>query len=180
MDKIVSDLQAYSRPVVPIPRQKNIPTLVREVLSSIRLGEEIEVKTNFDPILETVVADPDMLKKVLFNLTINAVQAMPSGGTLTISTLKCDDLMVLEVKDTGVGISKENMKKLFTPFFTTKAKGQGMGLTVCKRLVEAHDGTISVESEEGKGSIFTVIIPVRPPPGGYSSESLVGGGRRGP
>jgi len=176
MDKIVSDLQAYSRPVVPIPRQTNIPALVREVLSSIRLGEEIEVKTNFDPILETVVADPDMLKKVLFNLTINAVQAMPSGGTLTISTLKCDDLMVLEVKDTGVGISKENMKKLFTPFFTTKAKGQGMGLTVCKRLVEAHDGTISVESEEGKGSIFTVIIPVRPPPGGYSSESLVGGG----
>jgi len=90
---------------------------------------------------------------------MNAIQAMPNGGSLTINVNKTLDALVIAVKDSGVGIAEDDLGKLFHPFFTTKAQGQGLGLAVSKRLVEAQSGTITVQSELGKGSVFTVKIP---------------------
>ena len=99
-----------------------------------------------------------MLRRVLVNLVLNAVQAMPKGGELTINTTKAHDSALITIQDTGAGIPAENLEKIFNPFFTTKAQGQGLGLAICKRLVEAQGGEITVTSDVGKGSTFTVKL----------------------
>ena len=101
------------------------------------------------------------MRRVFTNLALNAVQAMPDGGKLTLNMQATGEAALLSVEDTGVGIPEEHLSKIFIPLFTTKAKGQGFGLPVCKRLVEAHGGTIEVESQVGKGSTFTVKLPLR-------------------
>jgi len=107
------------------------------------------------------MADPDLLKRVISNLVLNAVQAMPKGGKLTIQTHKDQKGVVISVKDSGVGIPKEIQGKMFTPMFTTKAKGQGFGLPVVKRMTESLGGTVTFESQEGKGTIFKVHLPTK-------------------
>jgi signal transduction histidine kinase len=93
-------------------------------------------------------------------LAVNGIQAMKNGGTLKVSTKKTKGSVEVSFKDTGIGIPKEDMRKIFIPFFTTNARGIGMGLPICKRFVESHGGSIKVESEEGKGSTFTVKLPI--------------------
>jgi len=108
----------------------------------------------------TVFADPQLLKRVLINLVTNAVQAMPQGGILTLRAQKQTNGEVqIVVEDTGVGVPDEVKPKLFTPLFTTKSKGQGFGLAVCKRVIEAQGGTISFESQLGKGTKFKIKLP---------------------
>jgi signal transduction histidine kinase len=108
--------------------------------------------------------DPQQIRQVLHNLIMNAIQAMPAGGLLTFDSRQDNDGMVrLQIDDTGEGISPENMKKLFQPLFTTKAKGIGLGLVVCRNLTEANGGRIEASSEPGRGTTFTVILPVRKP-----------------
>ena len=104
--------------------------------------------------------DPTLMWRVFINLLIKAVQAMHDGGTLTITASKTSENTTIRVTDTGIGIPEDGLNRIFQPLFTTKAKGQGMGLPVCKRFVEAHGGTIAIESEEGHGSTFTVTLPV--------------------
>jgi signal transduction histidine kinase len=84
---------------------------------------------------------------------------MPDGGKLTVKTSETKDRVEIEFRDTGIGIADENMTKLFTPLFTTKAKGIGMGLAICKKIVEEHDGTIDFESKVGQGTTFTIKLP---------------------
>lgn len=107
------------------------------------------------------MVDPLIMQHVLANLITNALQAMPEGGRLTIRASKNEEAALISVEDTGVGIPKENLSKLFQPLFTTKSKGQGLGLAACKQLVQAHGGSITFESDMGKGSTFTVKIPLR-------------------
>jgi signal transduction histidine kinase len=102
------------------------------------------------------------MKRAFINLIKNAVDAMPDGGKLTITSERANGKVKIAFADTGMGISEENLKKLFGPLFTTKAKGMGLGLAICKRVVEAHGGMISVESVVGKGTVFTIIIPTEP------------------
>ena len=99
------------------------------------------------------------MEQVLGNLVVNACQAMAEGGKLTISASAKKDLAAIAVKDTGTGISPENMKKLFEPLFTTKVKGIGLGLAVSRKLAEANGGRIEAQSERGKGSTFTIFLP---------------------
>ena len=104
--------------------------------------------------------DPTIMMRVLTNLAKNAFQAMPEGGKLTISASKKDESVSVNVKDTGTGISIKDIDKLFKPYTTTKPGGTGLGLVICKRLVETHGGTITVKSEVEKGSTFTIKIPL--------------------
>ena len=106
-----------------------------------------------------VVADSTFLNRIMYNLVNNAVQAMPQGGKLTIHAYKVAKGVVISVKDTGVGIPEALKGKLFTPMFTTKAKGQGFGLPVIKRMTEALGGTVTFESREGEGTTFTIFLP---------------------
>jgi two-component system sensor histidine kinase HydH len=160
MDKIVSDLQDYTRPVGSELIETNLSELIREVIASVKIPGTVKVSNmnRGDP--RKAILDPVLLRRVLSNLFLNAAQAMPNGGELTITALIQPQLTTISVEDTGCGIAEENLKKIFDPFFTTKARGQGLGLAVCKRLVEAQGGTITVKSEIGKGSTFTVTIPL--------------------
>lgn len=108
-----------------------------------------------------VFVDASYINRIMYNLVTNAVQAMPKGGELTIRAYKEADDTVIAVKDTGVGIPEAVKDKLFTPMFTTKSKRQGFGLAVIKRMTEALAGTVSFESQEGKGTTFTLRLPQR-------------------
>ncbi len=117
------------------------------------------------PTLPKIMADADQMTQVFVNLMMNAIQAMPAGGIMTVHTGAEDEGGVkVSVQDTGVGISRENMRHLFTPFFTTKkeVKGVGLGLAVSHGIIQRHRGTIEVESEEGKGTMFTVRLKANP------------------
>ena len=105
------------------------------------------------------MADPDILKRIFGNLVTNAVQAMPKGGKLTIQAYKEANDSIITVEDTGVGIPEEAKDKLFTPLFTTKSKGQGFGLAVVKRMTESLGGTVTFESQQGKGTKFIIRLP---------------------
>ena len=158
-DKIVKDLHDFSAAKKPILQKTNINGIVKETLSQVEMPENVELITELSH-LPRISADKDMIKRVFLNLTVNGIQAMKNGGTLKVSTKKTEVSVEVSFKDTGIGIPKEDMRKIFIPFFTTKAKGIGMGLPICKRFVESHDGSIKVESEEGKGSTFTVKLPI--------------------
>ena len=100
------------------------------------------------------------MKRVFVNIFTNGFQAMPNGGTFKVSTKKQNGSVEVRFKDNGLGISKETMKKIFTPFFTTKAQGMDMGLASCKKFVESNGGKIEVESEEANGSNFIIKLPI--------------------
>jgi PAS domain S-box-containing protein len=159
MNKIVSDLQDYAAPLKTEPKPVGMEPLVKDTLSKIRIPRNVKVSFKVSEPLPTVMIDPAVMRRVFSNLIMNAIQAMPNGGELGIDMYETDEFLFIAFKDTGVGIPERNMGKLFNPFFTTKAKGQGLGLAVCKKLVEAHGGRITVESKLGEGSTFTVKLP---------------------
>jgi len=164
-DKIIRDLKDFASAKKPILEKTDINAIVKSALSQVGARKNVELITELNH-LPKIEVDIDMIKRVFLNLAINGIQAMEKGGTITLSTKKTNGFVEASFKDTGVGISKENMEKLFMPFFTTRAKGMGMGLPICKKFVEAHGGSIQVESEEGKGSTFTVKLPIRQENGG--------------
>ncbi len=157
--KIVTDLLDFSRET-PADRQR---TAIRELVS--QLWEKcpppntVETTTLVPDNLPPAFVDPQQIGQVLENLVTNAYQAMPDGGSLTIRAEIKAARLHLSITDTGVGIPEGHMDKLFEPLFTTKARGIGLGLAVSKTLLDANGGSIEVESEEGKGSTFTVILP---------------------
>jgi len=144
MNKIVSDLQDFSKNINVVYDDVDLEQVVADVVGTLKVPENVEVSVSLDEGLHGVRADSDLLKRVFTNLLTNAVQAMPDGGSLSVTGTVSDDAVTVVVSDTGVGVSEENVGKLFQPLFTTKAKGTGLGLSVCKRIVEAHGGEISV------------------------------------
>ena len=110
-----------------------------------------------------LILDTAKISRVFINIIKNAFDAMPNGGTLTAASKKTENALELTLQDTGVGMSPETLGKIWTPLFTTKAKGMGFGLAICKRIVEAHGGKILVESQLGKGHRFTIVLPTETP-----------------
>ncbi|MBU6295462.1 MAG: two-component sensor histidine kinase [Planctomycetes bacterium] len=107
--------------------------------------------------------DPDLMKQALLNLMLNAQQAMPGGGELTLLAAAEGPWLVLHVIDTGAGIPPEAMENLFKPFFSTKPGGSGLGLPTARKVLEAHGGSLSAQSQPGRGTCFTMRLPIRPP-----------------
>jgi len=159
-NKIVSDLRDFARTKEPELTEVDLASLIQETLSDISIPENVRVSIRHDQALSKLYADPTQMRRVFTNLTTNAIQAMPKGGELTISTSLRNGFALIAFQDTGVGIPKKDIKELFTPLFTRKSRGLGLGLPICKNVVEAHGGSIEVESQEGKGSTFTVKLPV--------------------
>jgi len=160
-EMIVSDLLDLSR-TRPAERERiEVFELITQILDRRNPPEGVEVDTQITPDLRPLFVDPRQTVLVFDNLITNAYQAMTEGGKLTIQAKTEEDRVHVSITDTGCGIPKENMKKLFEPLFTTKARGIGLGLAVSKNLVEANTGSIEVVSEEDKGSTFTIILPTK-------------------
>ena len=160
INKIVADLQDYAREINPSIQEVDLQTLFCiDELSKNSDQPNINASCTVEEEAKIVTSDAALLKRILSNLISNAIQAMPQGGNLTLHAYREAEDVVITVEDTGVGIPKAVKEKLFTPMFTTKAKGQGFGLSVVKRLTEALGGTVSYESEVGRGTKFTVRLP---------------------
>ncbi len=127
----------------------------------------ITVQRDFDKNLPETMCDALQVKQVFMNILLNARDAMEEGGTLDARTLyiKEDNTILVEISDTGKGISEKIIKKIFSPFFTTKSKGTGLGLAITKRIITQHDGTVQAENRPGGGALFSIVIPVKMPPG---------------
>jgi signal transduction histidine kinase len=153
--KIVADLQDYARPLKPQPVEVNLKNIVNATIATSNIPKsvqtEIQVAESF-----CFTVDPALLRRVLANLVMNAIQAMPTDGKLTISSDVRESKVIISVADSGAGVSDDAKANLFKPFFTTKSRGQGLGLAVVKRLVESMNGAVSCDSQEGKGAKFSI------------------------
>jgi len=159
-NKIVNDLLEYSRKVKLELSETDPKSLITECISLVTLSEKIHV-TNLTLDQPKLTVDVDKLKRAFTNVIQNAVDAMPEGGALIIKSRKVGDNIEFNFADTGVGMSKETLKKLWTPLFTTKAKGMGFGLPITKRFIDAQGGSISVASTIGRGTTVIVTMPAK-------------------
>lgn len=161
--EVVRKLMLFSRQMPPKMAVVNLNRIIEEgfyFLENRCEKQGVEIIRNLDPDLPETIADPGQMHQVLVNLTVNAMQAMPEGGKITISTKNLGKNIELSIQDTGVGMSKELIKKIFIPFFTTKDinQGTGLGLSVVHGIITTHNGRIKVESEPKKGSTFRIIL----------------------
>jgi signal transduction histidine kinase len=168
-EKIITDLLDFARLESMEKEAVAVSELVQRTLARFPVPKSIKTTIQIPADLPMVFADQRQMEQVLGNLTVNACQAMSpkssatggdNAGELTISAHRQKGMVAIAVKDTGTGIKPENMDKLFEPLFTTKSKGIGLGLAVSKKLAEANGGRIEVKSEPGKGSTFTLSLPV--------------------
>jgi hypothetical protein len=144
--------------------EKTISLAEQHPLFLSKKSRVIMIVRNFDPRLPKTMADPSQLQQVFMNLLLNAADAMPNGGTLTAQTLHEEVSLFLRItiRDTGGGIDKSMIDKIFRPFFTTKPKGTGLGLSITRRLVEQHGGSIRVANNPSGGASFTIDLPIKP------------------
>jgi signal transduction histidine kinase/putative methionine-R-sulfoxide reductase with GAF domain len=179
LERIIHETLYFSREVVPELRSVDLNSEVREVLSMFR--EELQdarVVTEMDlsPEIPAIFVDPDQIRQVLWNLVSNALQAMESSGTLKVATRPSAPPqgagVTVQVSDTGGGIPHDVVHNIFNPFFTTKAKGTGLGLPIVHAIVEKHGGTIQLDNQEGKGVTFTVFFPLLPKDAGAGERIL--------
>jgi PAS domain S-box-containing protein len=159
INKIVADLQDYARPILPEIKTVNLKDVARTCFNTIVIPDEINLSVDVDATL-WLRTDETLLRRIISNLMINAVQAMPNGGLISIKACIENEKVSFTVEDNGMGIPESVKPKLFTPMMTTKPKGQGLGLAVVKRLVEALNGTIRFESQECKGTKFIIELPI--------------------
>jgi signal transduction histidine kinase len=158
-NRIVTGLLDFARVTPPNRIPTDLADVVRELIERLPPPDDVVVSLRLGADVPAVVVDADQVGLLLGNLVINAGQAMPGGGTLTIETVREKDGVTLAVEDTGMGIRPDLIEKVFEPLFTTKAKGIGLGLAVAKGVAEANGGRISVTSVVGAGSRFEVHFP---------------------
>jgi len=164
LNEIVSDFLAFGRPKRPQFQGVDIHELVDTTVALLRHDDRwpttVTVVTKFDPTLPLLQADRDQLRQVLWNLCLNAAQAMGDSGELRVETSRHGNLAEILVQDTGPGITSSLLPRIFEPFFTTRAGGTGLGLAIVRRIVEEHSGQIRVDSETGVGTCFVLALPI--------------------
>ncbi len=158
-NKIVDSLLEYSREIRLDIEECSPKSLLDYILLLVKIPNCIKIldRTHDEP---TIWVDTNKIERVFINLIKNAIDAMPEKGTLEVSSRQIGENVEFKFADTGIGMSEQTLSKLFMPLFTTKAQGMGFGLAICKRIVEAHGGKITVESTLGKGTTFIVTLPV--------------------
>jgi signal transduction histidine kinase/iron only hydrogenase large subunit-like protein len=172
--EIVQGLLSFARETKLRQGQMNVNDLLEDVLGLIvnqSLFHNIKMEKSFAQDMPTIIADETKLKQVFLNIILNAAQAMEGNGKLTINTIIDKKRIKIKIQDTGPGIPPEIMGKLFSPFFTTKEKGTGLGLAISYGIVERHGGKIDVNSELGKGSTFTISLPISTDEEGAKEET---------
>ncbi|MGA1865787.1 MAG: response regulator [bacterium] len=138
----------------------DINDLIKKVIDLISIPENVKIVLDLKKDLPKIKVDGDYIQQVLINMINNAVQAMLNGGELRLSSLKEEEYLIVEISDTGVGIAEKDLERLFEPFFSKKKKGTGLGLVICKFLIERHKGRIMVESKPDKGTKFSIHLPI--------------------
>lgn len=162
LNQIVTEFLDFARPQVPNLQECQLEEIIEKNLSFI--GPELEkqgiqVQDNLNGRSFRLRADHDLLYRAFLNILINAIQSMQNGGTIDIKVEEARDTFQIEIEDTGCGISEENADKIFHPFFTTKEKGSGLGLSIVRKIIEGHRGTIDIQSREGEGTKVEVQLP---------------------
>ena len=166
LKQIIARFSEFSKMPQPQLQQVRVNDLVNGVMRLFqaqlqsRNGGGIECRADLQEELAPVAADPDLLHRAVSNLVLNAMDAMPQGGILTLRTRQNLDRQYIEVSDTGVGLTREECERLFTPYYTSKQHGTGLGLAIVQSVVSDHGGTISVQSEPGKGTTFLIELPI--------------------
>jgi two-component system sensor histidine kinase HydH len=165
LNRVVSQLLEFARPVSISAQPTSVKDLVANSLKLIQQqarDRQITINTSNSSKIDAVKIDPDRINQVLLNLNLNAIEAMEPGGKLQIDIFDSDENseLIIRIKDTGRGIAKEDLPKIFDPYFTTKSSGTGLGLAIAHNIIEAMGGTIEVKSEPGKGTAFTLRLPV--------------------
>ena len=165
--EVISKLMLFARQTLPTRKKVNLNEIVKEglyFLESRCMKAGIELKRSLSSDLPETSVDPAQIHQVLINLVVNAIQSMETGGELEVKTFSQDDFVCLSVVDSGSGMTKQVLKKIFVPFFTTKdiGEGTGLGLPVVHGIVTSHGGVIEVDSRPGKGTHFTVRLPLNP------------------
>ena len=163
LNKLVGDFLDYGRPLRLSLQDVDMGSLMEEVISLVWAKAEndgIKIHRQCRE-LPKLYLDTGLIKTCIFNVILNAFQAMPSGGELTVSTKASDSIASIIIEDSGIGVSKENLPKLFDLFFSTKSTGLGLGLAMTKRIVEEHGGKVDFQSIEGKGSTVTISLPMK-------------------
>jgi signal transduction histidine kinase len=166
---IVDDFLKFARPKKPMFQAEDLNQLLHDVVRRHKdMGRtDVDWVEAYDDGLPEVHLDRHQIQQVITNLLLNSLDAMPNGGTVRVSTrlLGADGgggFVDVTVSDSGVGISGEELSRIFQPFYSTKEKGTGMGLAICRRIVGEHEGEITVKSEPWKGSAFSVLLPLKP------------------
>jgi len=170
---IIGDLLDFSRVVQLAPRHTRLNEVLEKLPNIILVPENVELTWDLDVTLPSATVDPDRLTQVFNNIMTNAIQAMPQGGKLKIKSGfvvetageegVSEEFIVITIEDSGTGIEPAHLAKIFEPLFTTKARGTGLGLAISRNIVEKHGGQILVASQVGKGTSFTVKLPLRVP-----------------
>jgi two-component system sensor histidine kinase HydH len=163
LNTIVEEFLSLARPLVLKPEPIQVAALLDAIAGLVEheaRGAGIRIEREISRDLPVLHADRDRMNQVLLNLALNGIQAMPDGGALILGAAADDGTMTLTVEDTGPGISPDLLPRVFEPYVTTKTKGLGLGLTIARRIVEAHGGRIEVESGPGRRTRFRVMLPV--------------------
>lgn len=162
-NRVVEELLSYARPVKPQFGPVSLERVIESVLVFLAPAlrqQGIVLKRNIQANLPDIEGDGEKLKQVFVNLLLNSKEAMPNGGEITIMAVAGPHWLEVQFTDNGPGIAPEHLERLFEPFFSTKEAGTGLGLSIAKQLVEQHNGELLVESEPGKGTCFTIHIPI--------------------
>ena len=160
----VEQILGFARPVSLTLRSGDVNAIVTDVLELLRpqlTANKVDVRLSVDQHPAYALVDESSIRGALMNLMLNAIEAMPNGGVLSVAVNQTDETVHLEVADTGGGIAEEEAKKIFEPFFTTKEQGLGLGMPYAKKIIDQHGGTISLGSQLGKGTTISIALPTR-------------------
>jgi two-component system sensor histidine kinase HydH len=164
LGRVINQLLEFARPAELNLRPANLNEILEHSARLVKqeaIAKNIQIDLSLTPEGEPVVVDPDRLTQCFLNLYLNGLQAMENGGRLTISSFIRDGRFAVDIKDSGSGISVDDLAKIFDPYFTTKTKGTGLGLAIVHKIVEAHQGQVKVRSTIGQGTVFSIILPLR-------------------
>lgn len=162
LNNVLTNMLFFAKPQKPSFRDVMVDSIIEDSLRMLTPLMEIRgIRLHKDITSHTIRGDQELLKQVFMNILLNAVQAMPQGGTLAVTTILTDGFITVEISDEGEGIAPENIEKVFDPFFSTKEKGTGLGLTIAHGIMQAHGGFIKARNNDGRGSTFCLYFPLK-------------------
>ncbi len=155
----VKELSAFAEPKAPVLKRTNLHDVIDQSLEKAPLSASTRVARQYQDGMPPIAVDEKLLGQALHRILLNAEEAMPDGGTLTVSTTWDQDRALISIRDTGSGVPAEELERIFEPFFTRKMRGLGLGLAISRTLVDAHSGSLSVVSPAEGGTEFVIVLP---------------------